>query len=73
MSAFGSEHLSGLAGEIRSSVDSDQFDLSGYSESRAKDLITSAFSQPLTTPSKMIRFTFVVGGGKLVTHCNYFL
>jgi len=65
MSSF-DEHISGIAGEIRASLDSDQFDLSGYNEIRAKDLIISAFSKPLTIPTKMIRFTFIVGGGKLV-------
>jgi polyhydroxyalkanoate synthesis regulator phasin len=58
--------LSGLAGEIRSSIESDQFDLGGYTEQRASDLFKSAFAAPLTEPTKMVRFTFVVGGGKLV-------
>ena len=58
--------LSGLAGEIRSSTASEQFDLSGYSESRVKDLMLATFSTPLTAPTEMVRFTFVVGGGKLV-------
>ena len=58
--------LSGLAGEIRSSTVSEQFDLSGYTELRIYDLISAAFSTPLTEPPKMVKFTFVVGGGKLV-------
>eukprot|EP00798_Chlamydomonas_sp_ICE-L_P000840 gene840-33571_t len=60
------EQLSGLAGEVRSSISSDQFDLSGYTESRARDLMLAAFSTPLPAPKEMVRFTFVVGGGKLV-------
>eukprot|EP01032_Pedospumella_encystans_P028102 gene28102-31744_t len=62
----GKTQLSGMAGEIRSATTSEQFDLGGYTELRATDLIKSAFSSPLTEPTKMIRFTFVVGGGKLV-------
>jgi len=62
----GKAQLSGMAGEIRSATTSEQFDLGGYTELRATDLIKSAFSSPLTEPTKMIRFTFVVGGGKLV-------
>ena len=42
------------------------YDLSGYTESRARDLVVSAFSSPLSAPTEMIRVTFVVGGGKLV-------
>jgi hypothetical protein len=60
------EHVGGLAGEIRSSIESTQFDLSGYSESRVTDLVHAAFSSPLDAPSQMVRFTFVVGGGKLI-------
>lgn len=58
--------LSGLAKDIREAVASEQFDLGGYTEPRAKELIANAFSEPLTAPSEMIKFTFVVGGGKLV-------
>jgi hypothetical protein len=60
------EQLSGLAGDIRSTITSEQFDLGGYNELRARDLIISAFSSPLTAPTEMIKITFVVGGGKLV-------
>ena len=58
--------LSGMAGEIRSLIASEQFDLGGYTESRATDLVKAAFSKPLEAPSKMISIKFVVGGGKLV-------
>lgn len=60
------EQLSGMAGEIRSSLTSEQFDLANYTEARARDLVLAAFSSPLSAPSTMVRFTFVVGGGKLV-------
>mmetsp|Transcript_16823 Transcript_16823/g.25295 ORF Transcript_16823/g.25295 Transcript_16823/m.25295 type:complete len:450 (-) Transcript_16823:143-1492(-) len=60
------EQINGLAGDIRSSLSSEQYDLAGYTESRTHDLIHQAFSQPLNTPTQMIKFTFVVGGGKLV-------
>ena len=60
MAAFDStQQLSGLAGQIRGSIDSEQFDLAGYTEARVKDVVTAAFSSPLTAPSKMIKFTFV--------------
>ena len=57
---------SGLAGIIRSCINSDQFDLGGYTEARAHDLINASFSIPLTEAKKMIKITFIVGGGKLV-------
>ncbi len=66
MAAFGGETLSGMAGEIRGSITSEQFDLANYTEARVRDLVTAAFSSPLTAPTAMVRFTFVVGGGKLV-------
>ena len=55
-----------MAGEILGAIDSEQFDLAGYNEARVTDLMTSAFGSPLTAPTKMVRFTFIVGGGKLV-------
>jgi hypothetical protein len=57
---------SGIAGEIRSLVSSDQFDLGGFTEQRVRELLLSAFQTPLDVPKEMIRVTFVVGGGKLV-------
>jgi hypothetical protein len=60
------EQLSGMAGEIRLSLTSEQFDLANYTEARARDLVLAAFSSPLSAPSTMVRFTFIVGGGKLV-------
>jgi len=58
--------FAGMAGEIRGAIDSEQFDLAGYNETRVTELITSAFGSPLEAPQKMVRFTFIVGGGKLV-------
>ena len=60
------EQLSGMAGEVRSSLTSEQFDLANYTEARVRDLVLAAFSSPLSSPTTMVRFTFVVGGGKLV-------
>ncbi|KAG9409966.1 hypothetical protein AC1031_017994 [Aphanomyces cochlioides] len=60
------EASSGVVGDIRRAIASEQIDLGGYTEQRARDLIVAAFGTPLTAPTEMIRFTFVVGGGKLV-------
>lgn len=60
------EAHSGLAGTIRNSLESEQFDLAGYTEPRVAELIHAAFATPLSAPTEMVRFTFVVGGGKLV-------
>lgn len=60
------DFISGLAGEIRGSLSSEQFDLGGYTEVRVKDLVVGAFSAPLDAPTEMVRFMFVVGGGKLI-------
>ena len=62
MSAF--EH--GLSASIRSSTSSEQYDLTNFTEAKTRDLISTAFSRPLDAPSEMVKFTFVVGGGKLV-------
>ena len=42
------EQLSGLAGKIRASTDSDQFDLNNYDEVRTRQTLLSAFGTPLT-------------------------
>jgi hypothetical protein len=60
------EFISGIAGEIRAATASEQWDLAGYTEARAQDLVRNAFGQILDAPSEMVKFTFVVGGGKLV-------
>lgn len=56
----------GLVGSIRSATASEQYDLAGYTEARTRDVFLGAFSKPLDSPSGMIKFTFIVGGGKLV-------
>ncbi|KAJ1407382.1 hypothetical protein B484DRAFT_337264 [Ochromonadaceae sp. CCMP2298] len=66
MADFDAKQLSGLAGEIRAAASSDNYDLGGYTEARATDLMQAAFSNALTEPTKMVKFQFVVGGGKLV-------
>ena len=58
--------FAGLAGKIRAIEDTEQFDLGGYTEDRAKQLMIDCFSTPLPNPKEMVRITFVVGGGKLV-------
>lgn len=67
MSGFADKvQVSGLAGTIRASIVSDQFDLGGYNEVRTRELISNAFAEPLEAPNEMVRYTFVVGGGKQV-------
>ena len=41
------EQLSGLAGKIRASTTSEQFDLNNYDEARTKQTLCSAFATPL--------------------------
>jgi len=64
MAAF--EQLSGMAGEIRAATASEEFDCAKMTETKISEVFGSAFANPLTTPSKMISFKFIVGGGKLV-------
>lgn len=40
--------------------------LCSYTESRIRELVSTAFAAPLENPTAMIRLTFIVGGGKLV-------
>ena len=54
-----------LALAIRSSTDSNEFDLSGYSADTCDALAQNAFSKPLPL-KEMVRFSFTVGGGKKV-------
>lgn len=58
--------FSGMAGEIRAAMESEQFDLANMTEQRVTDLMCNSFSEALTAPQKMLKFTFIVGGGKLV-------
>jgi hypothetical protein len=64
MSAF--EEEKGLVGKIRAATESDAYDLAGYTEARSRDLIEKAFSSPLEMCTEMVKFTFTIGGGKLV-------
>mmetsp|Transcript_29272 Transcript_29272/g.49410 ORF Transcript_29272/g.49410 Transcript_29272/m.49410 type:complete len:243 (-) Transcript_29272:592-1320(-) len=64
MAAF--EEEKGLVGKIRAATESDAHDLAGYSEARARDLIEKSFSTPLESCMEMVKFTFTIGGGKLV-------
>mmetsp|Transcript_16276 Transcript_16276/g.35621 ORF Transcript_16276/g.35621 Transcript_16276/m.35621 type:complete len:391 (-) Transcript_16276:183-1355(-) len=54
----------GLAGRVRGSTESDQFDLAGYTKDQCRDLVQAAFREPFLL-SEMVRLSFVVGGGKL--------
>lgn len=56
---------SGLAGKVRRSTESDEFDLSGYDQARCHELAKASFSEPFPL-KEMVRISFVVGGGKLV-------
>ncbi|CAJ1440296.1 unnamed protein product [Effrenium voratum] len=55
-----------IAAQIRSTPETAQYDLAGYEEPQVKALVKDAFATPLETEGKMIRVTFVVGGGKTV-------
>lgn len=57
-------NASGLAADIRGSVDSSTFDLAGQNVGTITTNITQAFKDPLPV-SSMIRITFVTGAGKL--------
>eukprot|EP00587_Corethron_hystrix_P005575 CAMPEP_0113297650 /NCGR_PEP_ID=MMETSP0010_2-20120614/424_1 /TAXON_ID=216773 ORGANISM="Corethron hystrix, Strain 308" /NCGR_SAMPLE_ID=MMETSP0010_2 /ASSEMBLY_ACC=CAM_ASM_000155 /LENGTH=457 /DNA_ID=CAMNT_0000150575 /DNA_START=27 /DNA_END=1400 /DNA_ORIENTATION=+ /assembly_acc=CAM_ASM_000155 len=56
--------VSGMALNIRSSTESDTFDLAGANVATIHSTITNAFSEPFPI-SHMVRITFVTGGGKL--------
>jgi len=56
---------SGLAGKVRRSTESDEFELAGYDQARCDDFAKSAFTEPFEL-REMIKLSFVVGGGKLV-------
>lgn len=57
--------VAGLAKEIRATEETEQFDLANYTEGQCDALMKASFSEPFRL-SQMIRFTFVVGGGKKV-------
>ena len=54
-----------LAAELRASSDSSEFDLAGYGAEQCDKLAAAAFTKPLPL-DKMVRFSFLVGGGKKV-------
>lgn len=64
MAAF--DDQKGLVGTIRAAVESDHYDLAGYNESRCRELIEKSFGTTLEAPEEMVKFTFTIGGGKLV-------
>ena len=64
MAAF--EEEKGLVGKILRSTESEVYDLANFSESRCRDLIDKSFREPLEACTEMIKFTFTIGGGKLV-------
>ena len=64
MSSFDEEK--GLVGKVLRAVESDTYDLAGYNEIRCCELIEKAFMKPLESCNEMIKFTFIIGGGKLV-------
>jgi len=61
----GEDRTKKLALAIRSSTDSNEFDLQGYSAETCDALAQNAFVKPLPL-KEMVRFTFTVGGGKKV-------
>eukprot|EP00413_Alexandrium_margalefii_P044840 CAMPEP_0204595224 /NCGR_PEP_ID=MMETSP0661-20131031/52539_1 /ASSEMBLY_ACC=CAM_ASM_000606 /TAXON_ID=109239 /ORGANISM="Alexandrium margalefi, Strain AMGDE01CS-322" /LENGTH=419 /DNA_ID=CAMNT_0051605715 /DNA_START=85 /DNA_END=1344 /DNA_ORIENTATION=+ len=56
---------SGLAGKVRRSTESDEFELTNYDQARCDELAKNAFSEPFPL-NEMVKLSFVVGGGKLV-------
>ena len=54
-----------LAHEIRGATESTEFDLASYGADQCDRLAQAAFAKPLPL-DKMIRLSFLVGGGKKV-------
>jgi len=62
---------SSLAKRLRAAVshdDEERFELANYTELQAHQLVEEAFSSPLQDATEPLRFTFIIGGGKLVRH-----
>ena len=57
--------VAGMAKEIRATEETEQYDLANYTEGQCDALMKAAFTEAFRLP-QMIRFTFVVGGGKKV-------
>mmetsp|Transcript_43669 Transcript_43669/g.76553 ORF Transcript_43669/g.76553 Transcript_43669/m.76553 type:complete len:395 (-) Transcript_43669:47-1231(-) len=55
---------SGLARKVRTSTESDEFDLGGHTKDQCEALAKAAFTEPLPL-KQMVRISFVVGAGKL--------
>ena len=60
--------LAAIVRAIKAATDEgEEFDLAGsFTEAQARDLVRQAFTDPLPHASKPLKFTFIVGGGKLV-------
>lgn len=48
--------------------DDERFELANYTQIQAEQLVELAFSSPLEAAKEALRFTFIIGGGKLVRH-----
>jgi len=57
--------MASLAGKVRKTGESDEWDLANFDQAKCNDLCKAAFSEPFAL-STMVRLSFVVGGGKLV-------
>lgn len=57
--------VAGMAKDLRATEETEQFDLANYTEGQCDALMRAAFAEPFRLP-QMIRFTFVIGGGKKV-------
>lgn len=57
--------MSGMAGKVRRSADDNEFDLANFTREKCMQLCREAFTEPFQLP-KMIKITFVLGGGKEV-------
>jgi len=58
-------NASGLALSIRSSTESDTFDLAGQNATTIANTIAAAFSEPFPLHGEMVRITLITGAGKL--------
>ena len=74
MAAFGvSNNLTGFAREIRLTEEDELYDLAGYDQERIIKLMSNAFSQPLTAPTKPIDFDCLTSVANLnnISSINY--
>eukprot|EP00752_Nemacystus_decipiens_P002173 g2069.t1 len=68
--ASGEAGGTGLSKHIRALGISETYDLAGFGEAQAKDLVRDAFSQPIRA-TEPLRFTFLIGGGKTQNRQKY--